>query len=299
MTADSASQEAAVSISARIHLIRHVSAHGRWELARCRPHPALAPFVVEYEGYFEPTGKPMRRREMPNGNVVLIINFGSGWLIGDERSPDRLDRFSSFAGGVSDRYAISQSAGGAHCMQVNFTPQGARLFFDIPMHEIALRVVHFEDILGSPGRRLTERLFEAGTWPRRFALLEAHIASRILPAVPPRALPMCIWDRIVETGGGVSISALAKEYDVSRKHLSVSFREAVGLAPKPYAQILRFQQAARRIALPPEPSWSALALDCGYYDQAHFNRDFRRFSGYSPTQYRARALPDGTGILDT
>lgn len=290
--------ETVTDISLRMRMIHHDSAHGRWELARCRPHTALTPYVVEYEGYSETAGKPVRRREMPNGNVVLIINFGQGWLIGDERAPDRLDRFSSFAGGVYDRYAISESTGSAHCLQVNFTPLGARLFFDMPMSEMTLRVVHFEDVFGAEGRTLAERLFEAGGWPHRFATLEAEIARRVLRAQPRHDLPAWVWERIVATSGSVSISALAKELEISRKHLSVSFREMVGLAPKTYAQVCRFQVAARRIALRPEPAWSEIALDCGYFDQAHFNRDFRRFSGYTPGEYRLRALADGTGVLD-
>lgn len=282
----------------RLQTTRHESEHGRWELARYIPCPALAPFVTEIQGYRESPGPPVRRREMPNGNVVLIINFGCDWLIGSEQTASRLARFTSFVGGVDDVYAISESTGAAHCMQVNFTPIGARLFFRASGRELAHRVVGFSDVLGTEGNRLAERLYEAPSWDARCAMLEAEIAGRVLPSAPPRDLPVVVWDAIMAHTGNVSIGDLATNYGVSRKHLSTTFREAVGVAPKTYARLCRFRQAANLLAARETPAWSDIALDCGYYDQAHFNRDFRRFSGYTPGEYRAHSLPDGTGILD-
>ena len=282
----------------RLRLILHDSEHGRWELARYTPHPSLKPYLVEIEGYFETPGPPVRRREMPNGNVVLIINFGPNWLIGGELTGNRLERFSSFIGGVDDAYSVSESSGGAHCMQVNFTPLGARLFLRASARELAHRVVGFSDVLGTEGSRLAERLYHAGDWSARCAMIEAEIAARILPDAPARDLPAFVWERIIDSHGTVPIGDLATVCGVSRKHLSVTFRQAIGIAPKPYAQVCRFQKAAGILSGHTTPAWSDIALDCGYSDQAHFNRDFRRFSGYTPGEYRARALTDGTGILD-
>ncbi len=96
----------------------------------------------------------------------------------------------------------------------------------------------------------------------------------------------------------MAIGDLAEDFGVSRKHLSVTFRELVGMPPKRYAQVCRFRTAASLLTAETAPAWSDLALTCGYFDQAHFNREFRRFSGYSPGEYRRSALADGTGILD-
>ena len=282
----------------RLRLIRHESGHGRWQLARYMPHPTLRPYLIEIEGYFETPGPPVRRREMPNGNVVLIINFGPDWLIGGDTGGRRLERFSSFIGGVDDAFTVSESSGGAHCMQVNFTPLGARLFLRASARELAHRVVGFCDVLGAEGGLLAERLYHAGDWRTRCAMVEAEIAARILPDAPPRDLSAFVWKRIVDSNGAIAIRDLASECGVSRKHLSVSFRDATGMAPKPYARVCRFQKAAGILSSPTTPAWSDVALDCGYSDQAHFNRDFRRFSGYTPSEYRAHALFDGTGILD-
>jgi AraC-like DNA-binding protein len=281
----------------RTRTILHESEHGTWELARCTPAPGLSPYLVEYQGYRESAGKPVRRREMPSGNVVLIINFGADWLIGDAAAPDRLDRFSSFTGGVSDRYAISESTGAAYCMQVNFTPIGAARYFRSSGRELSSRVFGLSDVAASAGDRLVERLHDAPDWPHRFALLEAELIARLGPDLP-ETLPAFVWSRIVSTAGAVGISELAAECGVSRKHLTTSFRDTIGLAPKPFARICRFQRSAQIMSRPATPAWSALALDCGYYDQSHFNRDFRYFSGYTPSEFRLRVLTDGTGVID-
>ncbi|MFC3131899.1 helix-turn-helix domain-containing protein [Microbaculum marinum] len=265
---------------------------------RCRPAAALQPFVVEYQGYRETPGPPVRRREMPNGNVTVIINFGADWLIGDADAPGRLEPFSSFAGGVYDRYAVSESTGGAYCMQVDFTPIGAGLFFRAPMRDLTGRVYGLGDVMGASGDRLTGRLHDAPDWAARFSILEAEIADRILPVASGTYLPAFVWRRIVSAAGDVRIGELAAECGISRKHLNVRFRDAVGVAPKTYARVCRFQRAAWLLAQPGEPVWTHVALDCGYYDQAHFIRDFRRLSGYTPGEFRRMSLADGTGIRD-
>lgn len=285
-------------IAARCRRIAHRSSHGEWELVRCRPHPALARHVLEYQGYREAPGPPVRRREMPVGRVVMIIDFGPGWLIGDERSATRLERFSSFAGGLSDRYAVSQSIGGALCMQVDFTPLGAARYFGMPMRQLANRVARLDDVIGAEADRLASALHDAPDWAIRFALLERHLLGRMAPVAPDPALPAFVWEKIIGARGMVPVARLAEDLGVSRKHLTVSFGEAIGLPPSTVGRLIRFRRAAAMIAAAPEPDWSGIALDCGYFDQSHFNRDFRRFSGYTPTAFHRRVLGDGTGILD-
>ena len=86
--------------------------------------------------------------------------------------------------------------------------------------------------------------------------------------------------------GGSSIGALSRALSCSRKTLIKRFQAQIGLSPKAVAGILRFEHATGRLRAGSDESWSELALACGYSDQAHFNRDFRRYSGRTPTEYR-------------
>ena len=95
----------------------------------------------------------------------------------------------------------------------------------------------------------------------------------------------------------MDIGALASEIGWSRKHLIARFREHIGLPPKTAARVLRFGRAVQQIESAERVRWAEIAYECGYYDQAHFNRDFREFTGGTPSEFLARRIPDGGGLL--
>lgn len=96
--------------------------------------------------------------------------------------------------------------------------------------------------------------------------------------------------------GARSIGALSRDLACSRKTLIQRFHAQVGLSPKVVAGIFRFAHAIKHIRAADEEGWADLAIGCGYYDQAHFNRDFRRYTGRTPREFRASLLPDGGGV---
>ena len=98
------------------------------------------------------------------------------------------------------------------------------------------------------------------------------------------------WQRLLNSDGAVPVASLAEEVGWSRRHLAARFREHVGLPPKALARILRFERAAERLRRGAD--LADAALDSGYYDQAHFNRDFRAFAGLTPTEYRVTSVQD-------
>ena len=257
------------------------------------PAPALRPYVHRYVGFVERTPAPLRRRELPSGDVHLIISFGPHWDLVLHGG-----RHYSFVAGLDDRHAFSEHQGFAHGIEIQFTPLGAGAFMGLPMRELTHRVVPFDAVAGRGGEELIEQLALAPSWPARFALLDEAIAARVAQAAPAPAEVAWAWRRLQATNGAVPVSALAGELGWSRKRLIARFREHVGVAPKLYARLLRFQAAvevlrqpgAERLAL------AQVALDCGYYDQAHLNRDFKAFAGATPTDCLAGRLPGQAGF---
>jgi AraC-like DNA-binding protein len=255
------------------------------ELAQRPPHPALAAHLRNLAGWREREAGPVRRRELPGGRVVLVISFGPSMDV-DGR------RFTSFTGGLYDAPALTEHDGESHGVQAYLTPLGARRLFGLPMGELTGQVVELEDLIGAEAGELAERLYEAPGWPARLDLLERWIARR---AIGPAPVPVELehaWRRLIETGGSVPVGTLAAELGWSRRHLAARFRDEVGLPPKAVARLLRFERAAARLRAPGPPDLGRLALDCGYYDQAHFNRDFRAFAGSTPTEYRVASVQD-------
>jgi AraC-like DNA-binding protein len=266
---------------------RHDSALGRWETVHRMAPSALRPHVLGYLGYREWLPQPFRRLEVPSGEVHVIISFGP-----EVRVPAPV---TSFVAAPHTEHTIVDFDAEQHGIEIRLTPIGTHLLLAIPMHEIADRVTLIEDVLGRDGAELPERLWEAGTWPERFALLDRLLGRRLAEARAPAAGVEHAWSRLVETHGAAPVETLAEEVGWSRRHLLGRFREHTGLAPKVFGRILRFQRAAALMADPAGPSLCEIALDCGYYDQAHLNRDFRAFAGRTPTELLAARLPDGGG----
>jgi AraC-like DNA-binding protein len=238
--------------------------------------------VRNLAGWYERVDHPVVRREVPGGRIVLVISFGP---------PLEVDgsSYGSFVAGLHETAAITEHAGVSHGVQAYLTPLGAERLFRMPMGELANRGADLADLLDDADE-LAERLYETPGWPARLALLDAYIERRVAEAPPaPREIEWS-WQRLLGSGGAVPVAELAEEVGWSRRHLAARFREHVGLPPKALARILRFERAAERLR--GGAGLADAALDSGYYDQAHFNRDFKAFAGVTPTQYRVTSVQD-------
>jgi AraC-like DNA-binding protein len=271
----------------RIRVERHDSMLARWEMVFCAAPPALAPHVRGYLGYDEVTPGPFRRLEIPSDEVHVILSFGP-----ECRVPERV---RSFVAAPDPRHAIVEHDGHQHGVELRLTPLGTHMLLGLPMDEIAAQCIAVEDLLGPAAGELIERLYEAPEWQARFALIDAFLVRRLAEAPRPAPGVEFAWRELSRTHGAVPVARLVEETGWSRRHLTARFREHVGLTPKVFGRILRFQRAARELVRPDGPSLAEIALDCGYYDQAHLNRDFREFAGRTPTELMAVRLPGGAG----
>ena len=276
--------------------MRHESEYGRWEMVRGAPHASLRSHVREYVGWFEHFAVPICRREVPTEEIPLIINFGSPVRLFDAGDPSRWTDYGSFTTGAYDSYVLVGSTGPSGGIQVNLSILGARLFIGRPLRDLRNRAIELEDVFGRDARVLTMELYDAPTWEARFAILDRELASRMSAARAPSATVVWSWRRLVESGGRVSIGTLVSEVGFSQKHLIAQFREEIGLSPKTLARVLRFGRAVRIIKSGRGARLAEIALNCGYYDQAHFSRDFHAFAGVTPTELVRSQLPDGAGF---
>jgi AraC-like DNA-binding protein len=279
-----------------IEVVRHASALGRWESAVGPPHPALRPYVREYVGGSEETIRPLVRRELPTEIAPLIINFGPPFRIYDSADASRYQEISSFVTGAFDSFVVVGTTGAYACIQVNFTLLGMRLFLRQPLLELTNRVVSLHDVFGASAERLIGELYEAPTWASRFDIVDREILGRLANVPAPAVGVQWAWRRLVRTAGQVVIGDLAREIGWSHKHLVSQFSEQIGLTPKVMARVLRFGRAADLLATSERGRLADIAIECGYYDQAHFTRDFRAFAGVSPTELLASRLPNRGGF---
>ncbi|MTD45075.1 helix-turn-helix domain-containing protein [Conexibacter sp. W3-3-2] len=247
------------------------------------PSCTLRGHVLAYAGFASRDPAPVRRAELPFGGVAVILALDGGWLIDGEA-------FGSFAGGLTEVPVMTENVGAAELVQIDLTPLGARALLGVPGRELTGAVVALEDLLGRELPLLVERLALTASWAARFALLDAFVARRVAAATPVGADVARAFARLHETHGALRVDALARELHCSTRHLSRRFGEAVGLPPKAYARLLRFERAAARLRAAP-CDLGRVAAECGYADQAHFNRDFRTYTGTTPTALLATTPP--------
>jgi AraC-like DNA-binding protein len=259
------------------------------------PHPLLAGIVRRYCGYDHAGIGRTRRREVAQDEVTIILSLGPLLRVGGPDHPE--DRYGSFVAALKDTYAITEHDGRLSGIEIDLSPLGAHMLFGVAMHELSSKLVlPLEDVLGAAAGDLVERLACAPGWGARFAILDRFILGRVERARRPSPDVEWAWLRLRATGGLLPVGELARELGCSRRHLIGRFREQVGPAPKTAARLVRFQRTVRLLERNGGGRFAEIAQRCGYYDQAHMNREFRELAGTAPGDFVARLLPDGLGV---
>ncbi|MFI6323266.1 helix-turn-helix domain-containing protein [Nonomuraea sp. NPDC050556] len=249
---------------------------GLW-MVEAAPSAALRPYVTRLVAYREGYDAPLERTEYPWTGVVLVFGFGAALECAGVQ-------VTSFAAGLSDRPTHTRIRALTQGVEVFLTPFGARRLLGMPMSEVANRIVPVDDLFGRWGGAAVARLAEQPTWREQVRLVDRLLMERIhdAPELGPQ-VPWA-WARLLESGGAVSVASLADALGWSHRHLVARFHDQVGLSPKAVARVVRFNRALS--LLTPEVSLAELAAECGFYDQAHMNREFRALSGTTPGQIR-------------
>jgi AraC-like DNA-binding protein len=206
---------------------------------------------------------------------------------------------SAFVAGLDDAYSVVDVGGSVSCLDVKMTPLGAYRLLGVPMSELTGRVVDLVEVGGLAAQRLADRVREASSWERRFALLDDFLLSRA--ECGPVPAPQVTWAlrRLLDGRGLVPVRQISEEVGWSHRHLIAKFREQIGLPPKALSRIVRFNALLQRIRTSSDQvRWVELAYECGYYDQAHLNRDFREFAGTTPSDFITRCRPAGVIVGD-
>lgn len=170
---------------------------------------------------------------------------------------------------------------------VDFRPGGAWPFLPLSAGELHNQVISLDLIWGREALSLRERLLEAGTPRLQFSLLEQFLLSRLISTREVHPAVAFATQAMHNLLPGQAISAIIEQIGIGQTRFLQVFRETVGLTPKQFYRVLRFQEALRRLEQESPERLSQLAMDCGYYDQAHFIHDFQDFGGLSPRSYQA------------
>jgi AraC-like DNA-binding protein len=257
--------------------------------------PALRPFI-EWLWYFTGDMLHARERILPTGAMQLLVNLHEDELRvygGEDFSHVRRLRGAALSGTYARPFGIDTDEQ-RRIVGVAFRPGGGAPFFHAPAHAVREDHVELDALWGRDGAVLRERLLEAPSPAAALRILERVLLDRVVRSfeVDKRVdFALSGLDR------GVPVQRLTAALGLPPKRFIQHFRAAVGLTPKRYARVRRFGRVLESIERGQRVDWSAVAVSCGYYDQAHLIHEFREFSGMNPTLYRPRAQGDRNHAL--
>jgi AraC-like DNA-binding protein len=265
------------------------------------PAPPLGGFVQDfwlYDGY---SARHLRERILPSGTIELVINLRENELrIYDPVRLTRCQRFSgALVSGAYGRCFVSDTVEETSIMGVHFRPGGAFPFLGVPAGELADTHVDLDTLWGPSAGQLREQLCAAVTPLERFHLLERALVAHVRGPLQHHGAVVFALDAFARTGGRVTIGDVSDAVGLSRQRLIQLFTHEVGLTPKLFCRVQRFQAALALVRQRRAPDWAGLALECGYFDQSHLIHDFVTFSGLTPTVYvrqQAHLLERGVHI---
>ncbi len=234
-----------------------------------------------------------RERILPDGTIQLVIRL-RGAATSEEKLPH------SLIAGIRAEFEVIDTAELAGAIVgVHFRPGCARPFLRVPASELNGPDLPLESLWGAGAAELRDRLLEAASPDCKFEVLEEWLLRRAGGNLAPHPAVAFALREFSTAPGGRRIAAVSGQLGFSARRFIQIFREEVGLTPKLYCRIRRFRRVVSRIGSGDEVRWAEVALACGYYDQAHFIRDFQAFSGINPSQYLARRGPWASHVIDS
>jgi len=255
-----------------------------------KPSPPLSDFIESfwlYDGYESPH---FQERIFPSGTFEMVFNLRDNELrIYKAEKPDRCHRFSgAIVSGPYNEFFVTDTAEEASVMGVHFKQGGAFPFLGLAANELADTHSDLDTIWGPWATEVRERLSATRSPARRFRLLEQSLLSRLLRPLEHHPAVSLALDGLRLDNARAVVRRMARNACLSDRRFIDVFRFEVGLKPKLFNRVQRFQRVLALVHQIPSPDWTQLAQNHGYFDQSHLIRDFLAFSGFSPADYLRR-----------
>ena len=240
--------------------------------AEADPKPPLSDYIQKLWYFSGILGTSPRERVLPDGSMNVVLDLrGSG----------------SVASGAHSEYFVIDTALDMQVMGIWFKPGGAFPFFTMPASELRDTHTDLADVWGASANEMRERILAAPTMATKFDAVERVLLDRLAHQREHHPAVHFALNKF----GDVStrIAAVTDAIGLSSRYFAQLFSEEVGLTPKVFCRVRRFQRVLHLINnCDHEIDWIDVALSCGYYDQSHFIHDFQSFSGINPTEYVTR-----------
>jgi AraC-like DNA-binding protein len=259
------------------------------------PDSRLKQYVKCYYYYESSSAVAFEDTVFPSGSMEIIFNLGSGhWqtAVGNDfQNTPPVELW----GQITQPLAI-RSIGSNTMMGIRFLPHGAALFLDgnAKADDFNNQVIDYRDVAGRQAAALHQRLLETNKERERIALIETFLLTTLEDRSKKRSQNLNIVNDVMHElrrqEPEENINTIASRYGISSRYLQKLFLQYTGLTPKLYSKIHRFQHSLRLVTKNESPLTS-IAYDCGYFDQSHFIREFKSFTGRTPSGYALETSP--------
>ena len=197
----------------------------------------------------------------------------------------------SFVGGLSTGFTELTSTGNVDMIVVVFQPFGARAFFNIPMSEFFNKCISIDDIGNNSLKELASQIEYIPDSLSSIKLIEEYFIQQLSSFDNYNHKRMTAAIQSINISPQIDITSLSGAACLSYKQFTRIFTEYIGARPKEFTRIIRFQRALYILQNNPKISLTQLAFECGYYDQPHLIKEFKTFSGCTPTEFIATCSP--------
>ncbi len=249
------------------------------------PHVKLTAFVKRYwtlDGQKENT--PLKNTIVPDGTVKLIFHYGDTYKHHSQTGKTTILPKCFLIGQLTKPYVI-EPIGVTGSFVVQFKPNGFLTFTSIPIKKMENTAVPLDKLFGENGKKLGELILNANATSERIQIMETFLFKELADKKTIDNIVNSTVETIFHANGQFSVNEFSKSNNINRRQLARKFSLTIGLSPKQLAKTIRIQKTLKVLLNEEIKSLTDLAYKNEYYDQAHFIKEFREFTGLTPKEF--------------
>ncbi|MCA6361552.1 MAG: AraC family transcriptional regulator [Bacteroidetes bacterium] len=249
------------------------------------PNIELTEFVKRYwtlDG--EKENIPLKNTIVPDGTMKLIFHYGDTYKHHSQNGEITILPKCFLIGQLTKPYVI-EPVGVTGSFVVQFKPNGFLPFSSIPIKEMENKAVRLDILFGEDGKKLGEQILNANSTPERIQIIEAFLFKQLTNKKTIDNIVKSTVETIFNRNGRFSVNEFSESNNINRRQLARKFSSAIGLSPKQLAKTIRIQTTLKVLLNEDITSLTDLAYENEYFDQAHFIKEFKEFTGLTPKEF--------------
>ncbi|MCM0649103.1 helix-turn-helix domain-containing protein [Clostridium swellfunianum] len=239
-------------------------------------------WTIEYNGTLTPSEN---ERILPDGYTEIIVNFSDRFKCKIDGGKENF-LTNSFASGPFTKYLHLEATGKVGLLGIRFWPGMMYPFFQIPMKELTNKYIDLSFIAKELSKEIEASVLSSTNFEERFSLVNSILTKHLMSKLTPTNKVVEESINIIKYSNGmIAVASLSESIGIGSRQLERLFNVYLGISPKMFNRITRFQRIFKELEKHRINNWLVLALQCGYYDQAHFIKEFKQFSGMNPNSF--------------